>query len=119
MKHRWIWAWTLQIIEMLAVGLLAALSEEAGTLARGLMLWGVVPLAGLVTACRAVGRGLNNYLAWIAPVPCLFIANYLLWGFSPPVGPTLLAAFASLVGAAAGQVLQQQKKPSRSKKRRS
>ena len=119
MKHRWIWAWALQIIEMLAVGLLTALSEEAGALLRSAMLWGVAPLAALLTACRAVLRGLNNYLAWIAPAPCLFAANYLLWGFSPPVGPTLLAAFTALVGAAAGEVLRQQGDRRQNKRKRS
>ena len=119
MKHRWIRAWALQIIEMLAVGLLTALSEEAGALPRGAMLWGVAPLAGMLTACRAVRRGLNNYLAWIAPAPCLFAMNYLLWGFSPPVGPTLLAAFTSLVGAAAGEVLRQQGERRQNKGKRS
>ncbi len=110
MKHRWIGAWALQIIEMLAVCLLAALSEETSALLRGLMLWAVVPLAGLLTACRAVGRGLNNYLAWIAPAVCLYGANRLLWGYAPPAGPALLTAFTSLVGAAAGQVLLQRGK---------
>ena len=107
MKHRWIGAWTLQIIEMTAVSLLAALSEGAGALPHGIMLWAVVPLAGLLTSCRAVGRGLNNYLAWIAPAACLYGANRLLWGYAPPAGPALLTAFLSLVGAAAGQVLLQ------------
>ena len=107
MKHRWIWAWALQIAEMAAVCLLAALAGGAGGPLRGALLWGVVPLAGLLTACRAVGRGLNNYLAWIAPAPCLFAANYLIWGYSPPAGPALLTAFMSLVGAAAGEVLRQ------------
>ena len=107
MKHRWVWAWGLQIAEMMAVCLLAALSEGTGGLLRGALLWGAVPLAGLLTACRAVGRGLNNYLAWIAPAPCLFAANLLFWGYSPPAGPALFTAFASLVGAAAGEVLRQ------------
>ena len=51
--------------------------------------------------------GLNNYLAWIMPAPCLYGVNYLVWGFAPPAGPALLTAFLSLVGAAAGQVIVQ------------
>ena len=105
MKHRWIWAWALQIAEMLAVSLLAALSAGAGGALHGLMLWVAVPAAGLLTACQAVRRGLNNYLAWIAPAPCLYAANYLVWGYSPPAGSALLAAFLALVGAAAGEVM--------------
>ena len=73
----------------------------------GLMLWVASPLAGLVTACQAVRRGLNNYLAWIPPAPCLYLANLAVWGYAPPAGPALLTALASLVGAAAGQVLLQ------------
>lgn len=110
MKHRWILAWAIQIAEMLAVGLAAAFSESLGAVPHGIMLWGVAPVAGMLTACRAVGRGLNNYLAWIAPAPCLFAANLLVWGYSPPAGPALLTAFFSLVGAAAGQVLVQRRR---------
>lgn len=107
MKHGWLRALALQITEMTAIGLLAALAEGAGALPRALMLWAAVPLAGLFTACRAVQRGLNNYLAWIPPALCLYGANYLVWGYAPPVGPALLTAFSSLAGAAAGQVLLQ------------
>lgn len=107
MKNRWLRALALQIAEMAAVGLLAALVESAGALPRVLMLWVATPVAGLVTACKAVQRGLNNYLAWIPPAPCLCLANWLVWGYAPPAGPALLTALTSLVGAAAGQVLTQ------------
>ncbi len=110
MKHRWALAWGIQVLEMLAAGLLAALSYGAGAGLYAVLLWGGVPLAGLFTACRAVRRGLNNYLAWLAPAPCLFGAHYLLWGFSPNPGAGLLTAFLSLVGAAAGEVLNQREK---------
>ena len=118
MKHMWIRAWALQILEMLAVCLLAALAEGAGALLHGLLLWGLVPLAGLLSACRAVRRGLNNYLAWIAPIHCLYGANRLVWGFSPPAGAALLAALAALVGAAAGQVMLQRQDKTHSRQRR-
>ena len=108
MKHRWLWALALQCMEMTAVCLLAALAEGAGALPRALMLWAAVPLAGLMTSCQAVRRGLNNYLAWIVPAPTLYGANLLVWGYAPPPGPALLTAFVSLVGAAAGQVLLRQ-----------
>ena len=107
MKHRWLWALALQIAEMAAVSLLAALAEGAGALPRALMLWFFAPVAGLFTACQAVRRGLNNYLAWIPPAPMLYGANLLIWGYAPPAGPALLTALTSLVGAAAGQVLLQ------------
>ncbi|MBR1820566.1 MAG: hypothetical protein IJ769_02975 [Clostridia bacterium] len=109
MKHRWMLAWAIQIAEMLAVGLLAALSYAGSAILYGALLWGATPLAGLFTACQAVLRGLNNYAAWLAPAPCLFAAHYLLWGFSPSIGAALLTAFLSLVGAAAGEVLSQRR----------
>ena len=107
MKHRWLRALALQIAEMAAVGMLTALAQGVGALPRALMLWVATPVAGMVTACRAVQRGLNNYLAWIPPALCLFLANWLVWGYAPPAGPALLTALTSLVGAAAGQVLMQ------------
>lgn len=107
MKHGWMIAWAIQAAESLAAGLLAALLQGAGPLPGGIALWGIAPLAGLFSACRAVRRGLNNYLAWLAPAPCLFAANYLIWGYSPPAGPALATALAALVGAAAGEVLNQ------------
>ena len=110
MKHRWLKAWMIQVAEILAAGLLAALSQGLGAVAHGIMLWGFMPAAGLLSACRAVLRGLNNYLAWLAPAPCLYAANFLLWGYSPPAGPALLTALFSLAGAAAGQVLLQRRK---------
>ena len=119
MKHKWIWAWALQIAEMAAVCLLAALSARWGSLPRALMLWGAVPAAGFVSACQATRRGLNNYLAWLAPAPCLFAANYLVWGYSPPAGPALLTAFLSLAGAAAGEVLRQREHPRNHRPKRS
>ena len=105
MKHRWIWAWAIQVAESLAAGFAAALSLGWGAVPYGVLLWGGVPLAGLLSSCRAVRRGLNNYLAWLAPAPCLCAAHGLVWGFAPGPGAALLAAFTSLVGAAAGQVL--------------
>lgn len=107
MKRRWALAWLIQVVEMLAVGALAALAAGAGPVVRGLALWLAAPAAGLLTSCQAVRRGLNNYLAWLAPAPCLWAANLAIWGFSPPAGAALATAFASLVGAAAGAVIVQ------------
>ena len=111
MKHRWIAAWAIQLTEGLAAGLAAALAQGAAPLLRGAALWGLAPAAGLFSACRAVRRGLNNYLAWLAPAPCLYAMHYLIWGYSPPAGPALLTAFLSLVGAAAGQVINDREGP--------
>ena len=113
MKHGWAWAWALQAVEALAAGFLASLAYGAGAVLYGAALWGLVPLAGLLTACRAVGRGLNNYLAWLAPPACLYLAHLLVWGFSPPAGAGLLTALMSLVGAASGEVLNQRRRQDR------
>ena len=57
MKNKWLRALALQIAEMTAVGLLAALAEGAGALPRALMLWVAAPVAGLATACGQRGEG--------------------------------------------------------------
>ena len=110
MKHRWLWAWLAQIAIALAASMLASLARPLGSFPYGLMMWGLVPLAGMLTACGCVRRGLNNYLAWLAPAPCLYAAHYALWRFSPSAGAALLTAFLSLVGAAAGDVLNRREK---------
>lgn len=107
MKRSWWIAWGIQILEMLAAGLIASLSFAVHPALYAALLWAGMPLAGLFASCRAVRRGLNNYLAWLAPAPCLYAAHYALWGFSPAAGAGLLTAFFALVGAAAGQVLNQ------------
>ena len=50
MKHGWAWAWALQAVEMLAVGLVAAFTQGVNPVLHGVMLWGVAPTMGLVTA---------------------------------------------------------------------
>ncbi len=105
MKHRWLWAWLIQIGQMLAICLVQALSRGIGEALYAALLWAAVPLAGLLTACGAVRRGLLNYAAWLAPPACLFGVHYAVWGFSPPAGAGMLTAFLSLVGAAAGEVV--------------
>lgn len=110
MKHGWIGAWALQIVEMLAAGVLAALSIGLGSASHALAMWGFVPLAGLASSCVAVCRGLNNYAAWIAPPACLYAANLIVWGYAPSAGPALVTALLSLIGAAAGQVIVERRK---------
>lgn len=110
MRRGWLIAWAIQAAEMLAACALASLSLELHPALYGLALWLLVPLLGALTACRAVLRGLLNYAAWIAPPLCLLAAHTLIWGYVPPAGAMLLCAFISLIGAAAGEVLNRQKK---------
>lgn len=73
--------------------------------------WAAMPALGAVSAYAATRRGVNNYLAWIAPPVSVFFAHYLATGYTPTgAGPTLLSAFAAIVGAAAGFVRNGQNK---------
>ena len=105
MKHRWLWVWLIQIAVMLLFCLVQAAVYPVSITLYGAGLWVLTPLAGMLSACLATRRGLNNYLAWLAPAPCLFAAHYLLWRYPPSAGAALLTALMSLVGAAAGEVL--------------
>lgn len=109
-KWKWPLAWLVQILEMLAAGALTALLDMLHPVLFGIASWAVMPLLGMLSACRATRRGLLNYAAWIAPPACMWLSHYLIWSYSPQPGPALLCAFLSLVGAAAGEVLNQQKK---------
>lgn len=104
-KWKWPVVWLVQIVLMLILGVLAALAAMLGAVASGIAAWGVMPLAGMFSACRATRRGLLNYAAWIAPPACMAAGNLICWGYLPSAGPVLLCALISLVGAAAGEVL--------------
>lgn len=110
MKVKWLKAWLIQIVTMMILCVLQAFSYYLMAVIYNILLWGVVPLAGLFTAYRAVKRGLLNYAAWIAPPVCLYASHLLVWHYSPPAGAALLCAFVSLVGAAAGEVKMQRDK---------
>ena len=109
-KPGWIAAWVVQIAVMLGAGALSALSLGVHPALYSAALWLLMPLLGAYTALRAVCRGLLNYAAWIAPPVCECAAHVLIWGYLPPAGAMLLCAFVSLIGAAAGEVLNRQKK---------
>lgn len=106
MIKNWNWwrAWLVQIAEMLAAGVVAALSEILGAIVYGAISWGALPLVGAFSAYRATRRGLNPYLAWLAPPICAVAAHCLIWVYPPSPGPVLLCALISLIGAAAGEV---------------
>lgn len=106
----WAAAWLIQILEALGIGLIASALYALGGPIYGIALWAVVPLLDAVTAYRAVRRGLLNYLGWIAPPACLYAAHYALWRYAPSAGAALACAFVSLVGAAAGEVMNQREK---------
>ena len=104
----WPLVWLIQAAAMLAMGALAALSTLLGGAIHGAFLWALMPLSGMATGCLATLRGLNNYLAWLAPPLMEIAASLLIWGYSPTAGPVFLCGFLSLVGAAAGEVCKRQ-----------
>ena len=108
---RWKWplVWLVQILTMAAAGALIALTHNVSTALYGALSWAGMPALGLASAYRATRRGLLNYAAWIAPPACMALNHWLLWGYLPDPGPVLLCALISLVGAAAGEVMNQRK----------
>ena len=107
MKVGWLLAWLIQIAAMLVVCLLQALTYPVSPVLYAALLWVGLPLAGFATALLAVRHGLNNYLAFLAPAPCLYAAHYALWRFAPSAGAALVTCLVSLVGAATGEVMNQ------------
>ena len=112
MKRKWSWwrAWLVQTVEMLILGGFASIAEPLGALIYGIIIWAIVPLLGAVSAYRATRRGLNNYLAWLAPPICTVAVHALVWVYLPEPGPALLCALVSLIGAAAGEVANRETK---------
>ena len=104
---RWKWpvVWLTQIALMLAAGTLAALMQLLGAAVSGVAMWVVMPLAGAISAYRATRGGLLNYAAWIAPPVCMTASHWMIWDYLPHAGSMMLCAFVSLVGAAAGEVM--------------
>lgn len=97
--------WLLQAGASLVIyTLLTLLIWLDGTL-YAIACWAAMPVLGLFTAYFIARRGVNNYIAWIAPPVCAYLSHLLVTGYAPnSVGPTLLTAFLSIVGAAAGLV---------------
>ena len=107
-KWKWPLAWLAQIALMLAAGVLIALTEWLGGTLHDWVAWIGMPLIGLFSACRTTRRGLLNYAAWLAPPAGMALGHLLVWSYMPDPGPVLLCALISLVGAAAGEVLNRQ-----------
>ena len=106
---RWKWplVWLVQIVLMALAGVLIALVHSFGAGIYGVAAWSGMPLLGAASGYRATRRGLLNYAAWIAPPVCMALSHWLLWSYPPDPGPVLLCALFSLMGAAAGEVMNQ------------
>ena len=107
-RFKWPLVWLIQAVAALLLGALTALSMWLGKTVHGIFLWGILPLGGMAMGCIATRRGLNNYLAWLAPPLMEVLSSLLVWGYSPSAGPVFLCAFLSLVGAATGEGLKRQ-----------
>jgi hypothetical protein len=107
-KTRWPWillgqALIMSLLTALAVFLLIAGPDEAWP-AYAALMWGVIPLAGAVTAFFAVRLGLNAYAAFWLPPVMQTAAHWLISGMPPlSAGMPMIAALVSIVGAAAGE----------------
>ena len=108
LRCKWLVIWLVQFASTLALGVLIAQSYYLGAVLHGILFWGLMSVAGCISACMATRKGLLNYAAWIAPPMMGLLGHYLVWGYAPNAGPIFLCAFISLVGAAAGEVLKRQ-----------
>lgn len=106
-QWKWPVVWLVQILLMAALGAAVAMLSPLGTWIHGIASWALMPLAGAVSAYRATRRGLLNYAAWIAPPACMGAAHWAIWTYLPSPGPVLVCALISLIGAAAGEVMNQ------------
>lgn len=104
----WGLVWLLQALAMLVLGIMTALSLWLGGFVHGLFIWLLMPLGSAAACYICVCKGLNNYLALLAPPLMEMLGNLLIWSFLPKPGPILLCAFVSLIGSAAGEVSKQQ-----------
>ena len=109
-KWKWPVVMLAQFVLALAAGTLIAAANLLPPWVYGILSWAGMSAVGMTLAYRATRRGLLNYAAWIAPPVCMGLTYFLIWSYLPQPGPVLLCAFLSLVGAAAGEVLSQQKK---------
>ena len=78
-KWKWPVVLAVQIGTMLLWGVALALCEWLGAVGYAVAAWGLSPVAGLVSAYRAVRRGLLNYAAWIAPPLGMLAGNWICW----------------------------------------
>ncbi len=107
---RWLWIWLVQIACMAVLAVAAAGSLLVSSVLYEAFMWGVLPIAGCVSACLSTKKGLLNYAAMLAPPVMQVLGHLLLWGYGPDVSPVCLCGFVSLVGAAAGEVIKRQRK---------
>jgi hypothetical protein len=108
MKRRWPWllmgqAAIVAAVTALAVAALLADPAAAGPL-YAILMWGIAPLSGAVTAYFLVRFGVNAFGAFWLPPLTVTAVHWLIAGLPPlSFGMTLTAALLAIVGAAAGE----------------
>lgn len=104
---------TLLLQALILVVLSAAVPLAAVFLGASWLLtagyWALLPLAGFFTALRVTRRGVSCYLGWILPPILMSITPWLLVGYPPYAGSMLLCVLTSMIGAAAGDVMNRRK----------
>ena len=81
--------------------------------------WGILPLVGAYTAFKITRKGNNPYISWILPpVMASFGGLIASMGYTPDAAGVFVCAFISIVGAAAGDVVNRElnRHPARTKK---
>lgn len=101
----------LQFMAMLAAAYVAYNTRWLSGAVYGACVWGLLPMAGAVSAWLVTIKGVNNYLAWIASPTAGIVAYYLSFFYMPDsAGQIFVCALASIVGAAAGDVKKKTKR---------
>ena len=101
----------VQFLAITAASFVLFCSLFAGNVFYKLCSYAALPVLGAVSAYMVTVRGVNNYLAWLAPPLAGLMAHYLLFFYMPgSAGPFFLCAFASIVGAATGDVVKKRNK---------
>lgn len=101
----------IQLAISAAASYLSAAALWLSAAVYGACQWAALPLLGAATAYGITTRGVNNYLAWIIPPFAGVLMHYLAFFYLPnSAGPFLTCAVASIVGAAAGDVVKKNHK---------
>lgn len=101
----------LQFMAMLVAAYVAYNTRWLSGAVYGVCSWVLLPLAGAAGAYLITIKGVNNYLAWIAPPAAGIAAYYFTFFYMPDsAGQIFVCAIASIVGAAMGDVKKKNKR---------
>lgn len=98
-----LWKLLLQFLGLLVLSWAAARMLLVSSVLSGVLMWGVLPPLGALSAYLVTRKGVNNYLGWMPPPLAMVSGHYLAFFFLPSsAGPVFLCAFCAVVGAAVG-----------------